>query len=813
MNLSQFQKTYFEECGELLGEIEERLLVLSNGDYDMEDLHALFRAVHSIKGGAGAFGFEALVRYAHTFETLLDSLRGGTVAVSRHAVDVLIRARDVLEELVLAAQSGTELPDNFGQDVADELKHLMSSEAVSGKAETSAAAAPSKPAAPAAAEEARAASAGGSEAAPAPPPASPAASPTPAPEPLQAAASSPAGAIAESGGAAAAAAGSGGRSRFHIHFAPDPDLYRKANEPLLLVRELLSLGLVRVTAHLDDIPPLDALDPEGAYLAWDFDLWTEENEERIREVFEFVEGDCVLEIERVADDGMTAPPSAPGAAGQPVGAPEASARSEAGHGYTPPALAASGQEEAMAPDATAAVADNSAPSGTAVAPAGEGASEDIARPALSSAMPQARPGRGNQTTIRVDLEKIDRLVNMVGEIVITQAMLSQQAMDLSVDQHASLIQGVEELAQHTRELQEAVMSVRAQSVKAVFARMARLVHDVAPQLGKDIRLIVTGEDTEVDKTVIEQLADPLTHMVRNSIDHGIETPEQREAKGKPAQGVVHLSAAQRGGRIVIEVADDGAGIDRERVRRKGIEKGIISTDAELTDEQIDNLLFAPGLSTADKVSDLSGRGVGMDVVRRNIQALGGRISVQSQPGWGSRFILTLPLTLAVLDGMIIAVGNETYVLPLSSIIESLRPSRNDINRLVNSSDLLSIRGDFVPLIYLHELFGVEKAVHDPSEGLVVLVDVEGGGRVGLVIDEMLGQQQVVIKSLESNYRPVSGVSGATILGDGRVALILDTGSIAAMWAHADSGTTRSGSDKRLEAHTAALPPPSPELQS
>lgn len=680
INLAQFQKTYFEECAELLAETEERLLALSGEGDETEDLHALFRAVHSIKGGAGAFGFDQLVAYAHTFETLLDAMRDGRVAVSRDVASILLRAKDVLAHLVGAAQAGQELAADYGQDVSAEMRALTP---------------------------------GGDDASGVSPP------DAPAPE-------------------ATTTEGAGPRPRrYVISFKPHASMLRNANEPLLLAREMASLGTLTAQPDLGRLPPLDKLEPTDAYLSWTFVLVGECDLDRVREVFEFVEDDCELDIQ-VTDgvgvgDGVEPDTAEIGRRAEDIGAPKRRA------------------------------ADFEHP--------GRRASDDAIAPPTTSAA----------TTIRVDVDKVDALVNMVGEIVITQAMLMQQVGQLPTDQYPELINGVEELSLHTRELQESVMAVRAQPVKSVFARMVRLVHDVAPKLGKDIRLQLSGENTEVDKTVIEQLADPLTHMIRNSVDHGIETPEVREAAGKQRQGTIQLSAGQRSGRIVIEIVDDGAGINRPRVREKAIEKGLIDPDVPISDEQIDNLIFAPGFSTAAAVSDLSGRGVGMDVVRRNIQALGGRIQVTSEPGRGTRMTLSLPLTLAVLDGMIIAVGAETYVLPLTNIIESLRPSRGHIHGLVQSGQMLSIRGDYVPLIYLHRLFGIPDAITDATRGLVVLSDVEGGDRVGLVIDEMLGQQQVVIKTLETNYRPIDGVSGATILGDGKVALILDVSGIARMW--------------------------------
>jgi two-component system chemotaxis sensor kinase CheA len=403
----------------------------------------------------------------------------------------------------------------------------------------------------------------------------------------------------------------------------------------------------------------------------------------------------------------------------------------------------------------------------------------MAPPAAAPAA-AASTGPVHTASIRVDLDKIDRLVNMVGELVITQAMLGQQTTHFSVESHPELIQGLQELSHHTRELQESVMAIRAQPVKALFSRAPRLVRDLSTKLGKQARLVMSGENTEVDKTVIEQLSDPLTHLIRNSLDHGLETPDVRTAAGKPAEGTIHLGAEHRSGRIIIEVSDDGAGIDRKRVLAKAIEKGLVDKGAQLTDEQIDMLIFAPGFSTAEQVSDVSGRGVGMDVVRKNIQDVGGRVVVQSMPGQGSRFILSLPLTLAVMDGMLVAVGEERYVLPLTNIVESLRPTAQQARSLVDVGNVLVLRGEYIRLVPLHELFEVRNAIADPTRGLVVVVETEGGDRIGLLVDELLGQQQVVIKSLDANYRPVDGISAATILGDGRVALILDVSALRAM---------------------------------
>ena len=380
------------------------------------------------------------------------------------------------------------------------------------------------------------------------------------------------------------------------------------------------------------------------------------------------------------------------------------------------------------------------------------------------------------TTIRVDLDRVDRLVNMVGEIVITQAMVSQRVDESVAESNPDLVLGLELLFQHTRSLQDSVMAIRAQPVRSVFARMPRLVRDLSAQTGKKIRLEMSGEGTEIDKTVIEQLNDPLTHMIRNAADHGIERPEDRKAAGKPVEGTILLSAEQRGGRIIIQISDDGKGVDRERVREKAIEKELIAPDANMTDEEIDNLIFLPGFSTAETISNISGRGVGMDVVRQNIQKLGGRVTIKSEPGRGSSVVLTLPLTLAVLDGMIVRVGAESFIIPLTNIVESISPQASDVYPVPGSGDVLKIRGDYVKLIHLQKIFNTASSA-DSSGSLVILVEVEGADLVGFVVDEIVGQQQVMIKSLEENFDSVPGIAGATILGDGNVALILDPTAI------------------------------------
>lgn len=514
----------------------------------------------------------------------------------------------------------------------------------------------------------------------------------------------------------AEAAGVASEEAFRIRVAPHADLFRCANEPLLLIRELKRLGALTVTPDLSRLPALEEMDPERAYLAWNLTLTTMSGRAAIEEVFDFVTDCCDLEIAALA-----APP-VPG------------------------------------------VAEHADPPGS-----------DAAIPGAPGAAPAAPVAL--HPSIRVDVEKVDRLVNLVGELVINQAMLVQLGGRLPPDMCAGLLNGLESMSQHLRELQEAVMAVRAQPVKSVFGRMPRMVRELSAQLGKDVRLVLAGEATEIDKTVIEQLADPLTHMLRNALDHGIETPAERLAAAKPGQGTILLSAAHRSGRILIDMQDDGAGIRRDRVLAKARAQGLVSADAVLSDEEIDHLIFAPGFSTAAAVSDISGRGVGMDVVKRNIQALGGRVTVASQPGRGTRFTLSLPLTLAILDGMVVAVGRECYIIPVNTIVESLRPRREHIHKVAQHGDVLAIRGDYLPLIHLHRCFGVSHAITDPCRGIIVIVEGEGGRKIGLVVDDLLYQQQVVVKSLEANYGAVEGIGGATILGDGRVALIIDVGRL------------------------------------
>lgn len=521
-------------------------------------------------------------------------------------------------------------------------------------------------------------------------------------------------------------------------------MLKKANEPLYILRELAKLGSLELSADTSALPHLSELQPDHVHISWTGTLRTSHGRKEIDEVFEFVVDDCDLEIVEDMPEGMEAPIAPAVEAIEPATADDTLG------------------ELAPPPKEKNPVAANSVRAPIEPAEAGGAEKENRAPAAKLAAM-----------TTRVDLEKIDRVVNMVGELVIAQAMLGQVVRDLPEDISSRLTHCLDEVIHHTRELKDSVMSMRAQPVKTVFQRMPRLVRELSAKTAKNIRLEMAGENTEIDKTIIERLSDPLTHIIRNSIDHGIETPADRAAVGKSEQGVIHLSAAHRGGRIVVEVSDDGAGINAERVLRKAKERGLVDPNAVLSEEEISNLVFLPGFSTAEKVSDISGRGVGMDVVRRNIMDIGGRISLKSEAGKGTTIQLSLPLTLAVMDGMVVEIGHDNYVIPISAIVECMRPTQSDVRSLLGTAGTLQLRGAIVPLVHLGDLFGIAAANREVTESVVVIVEAGESTRLGIVVDELRGHQQVVIKSIEENYGAVPGIAGATILGNGRVAFILD----------------------------------------
>jgi two-component system, chemotaxis family, sensor kinase CheA len=697
--MAAIRQTFFQECEEQLAELESGLTSMDGGASDTETVNAVFRAVHSIKGSAGIFALDDLVRFAHVFETTLDAVRSGRLNATPEVIKVLLQASDTLSDVVRAARGDGPADEAKTQKVVAELTKLITPGGGQSAPEAAAKPAAAKPEAVLPAEKI-----------------------------------------------------------WVISFKPRAALYANANEALPLLRELGRLGQIDVVFDDSALPSLTDLDPEGAYFSWTVTLQSACEEQAIRDVFEFVEDDCVLEISA----------QAPAAEAEYDGA-------DLGEGF---------EFEIYAPGGEGVEFEIYAPSAEhepAVMPAGGPAQVEHATPGPVEAMAaKAEAGAPVGATIRVDLDRVDRLINLVGELVINEAMLSQRVLEAGIARASAVVMALEELEHLTREIQDSVMAIRAQPVRSVFMRMPRLVREVAAQTGKQVRLLTEGEGTEVDKTVIERISDPLTHMIRNAIDHGLESPEGRIAAGKPLEGTVKLTAVHRSGRIVLEVSDDGGGIDRARVKQKAIEKGLISPDAQLTDSEVDNLIFLAGFSTAETISNISGRGVGMDVVRQSVQALGGRIAITSVPGAGSTFTLSLPLTLAVLDGMVVRVGKHTLIVPLGSVIETLKPKAENVHALDAQQRVLSLRGGYIPLIDVADALGYSDTPIDLTKTVALLVEGEGGRRVVLLVDAIDGQRQVVIKSLEANYRAVPGIAAATVMGDGRVALILDIDNIVSV---------------------------------
>jgi two-component system chemotaxis sensor kinase CheA len=652
IDLSRFHRTFFDESFEGLDVMEAALLRLDVGTADAEVINTIFRAAHSIKGGAGTFGFTAIAGFTHVLETLLDLVRSGKRSLGQSDVDLLLRAVDATRAMLRAADGG---------DAAD-VEAIAALQAELGLALE---------------------------------PPSPVATAT--------AASAPAAVVA-------------GPRGWRIHFLPHPELFASGNDPLRILRELHALGPLQLDCDASGLPALREAQPDRCYLAWRAELQADCSEADIRELFAWVEDECDLQIAAI----------------------------------TPP------------PETVVAQA--------AIAVAADPRTEKPQLRLVDGGKPPAE-----SSTIRVGTSKIDMLINLVGELVITQAMLQQTAADLDPTQHERLLQGLSLLDRNTRELQEAVMSTRMLPVDSVFSRFPRVVRDLAAKLGKQVRLQTVGESTELDKSVIERIADPLTHLVRNSLDHGLETTEQRLRAGKDECGTITLRAAHQGGHIVIEVADDGRGLNRQKILEKAAERGI-AVPPNPADADVWQLIFAPGFSTAEQVTDVSGRGVGMDVVKKNIQSLNGQIEIFSEAGRGTRVTIRLPLTLAILDGMSVRIGEDIFIVPLNCVVESLQPQPGQVKSLANQVQLVKVRNEYLPLAPLHELFRIRADAAGPEQGILVLLEAEGR-KIAAQVDELVGQQQVVIKSLEANYRRVSGISGATILGDGRVALILDVAEL------------------------------------
>lgn len=705
IDLSQFYQVFFEEAGENLESMEQMLLGLDLEVADEEQLNAIFRCAHSVKGGAATFGFSDVAELTHEMETLLDKLRRRELRPTNPMVDALLASGDALKAM-LARHQGN------GEEAVDTSELLVTIRAlVEGRA-----------------------SAGAPRAA-APKPA--------AEQPSAAAAPAPAPAITTSARA--------------LELTVGPlDNPAMADNLVELFREITDLGTIE---------PLD-----GGRAA--------DGMRRFRVITTTDDGDLIdLFSFHVAREQVRLKPSDAGFGfheGNP-GAPAPQVPPDLGYGFFDDAPGAPGTAVEAAPEPAADAAAEGAPAAAPAAAEAAGGAKPAAKGPAAKPVEKAAAGNHESSTLRVSVEKVDQLINLVGELVITQAMLAQNSKNIDTALYQQLTSGLADLERNTRDLQEAVMSIRMIPMSLVFNRFPRMLRDLAGKLGKKVELEQVGEATELDKGLVEKITDPLTHLVRNSVDHGIEPPAERIAKGKPETGTITLVASHQGGSIVIEVRDDGKGLNRAKLLAKARERGLDAPDT-MTDQEVYALIFAPGFSTAEVVTDVSGRGVGMDVVKKNITALGGTVEIDSAEGYGMTVRVRLPLTLAIMDGMSVGVGEECYILPLSSVLESFQVQEGTIRTIGNSGRVVEVRGEYMPVIDLERVFEVPRFDFERVRNIMVVVEAEGN-RVAVLVDELLGQQQVVVKNLEANYRRVRDVSGATIMGDGRVALILDIGSL------------------------------------
>ncbi|MEP4195929.1 MAG: chemotaxis protein CheA [Aliishimia sp.] len=731
--MAEIRASFFIECEELLEALQDGLQTMDDGENDSETINIVFRAVHSIKGGAGAFGLESLVRFAHRYETALDEVRVGRLVADENALKLFFQAADHVADLVRISRDDGEIPDDRSKELLVQFDALIGAED---------------------AEEAEAEEiefqpmglaldlglGGGGM-----------------PDLDNLAPSAPAPVLDIDQGSASA------EFDYTVIFRPFAELFETGNEPFHLLRGLHELGECKVELIFEDLPKLEDFVPEKPHMHWSIAIKTEADTAEIQSVFEFVEGLCALEVTPYSS-GTSEEKKKP----TPVVEAPAPSIPDTPPPVLEPATEPMQQPEDLPPQpsepSVEAKEEKTVDTSQSPPPVKD------AKPKASAPKPAAQAAK---SVVRVDLDRIERLVNLVGELVINQAMLSQSLEQSGLSSHSDAMNGLEEFQRLTRDIQDSVMMIRAQPVKSLFQRMSRIVREASAAVKKDVRLNAEGENTEVDKTVIERLADPLTHMIRNAVDHGLETTEERVAAGKPKQGMVRLAASHKSGRVVIEVSDDGGGINRAKVLEIAISKGLVPEEANLSDTEIDNLLFLPGFSTAKVVSDLSGRGVGMDVVKTAIQALGGRITITSESGVGTTFSISLPLTLAVLDGMVVQVAGETLVVPLNLVMETLTLSDLYLDEIRPGVKAIRVRGDFVPLFDLGVELGYRAPLDDPSGCVVLLIAQEDGQKSALMIDDIKDQRQVVIKGLDDSFYRAPGIAAATILGDGQIALILD----------------------------------------
>ncbi|MFZ6753217.1 chemotaxis protein CheA [Undibacterium sp. Dicai25W] len=677
IDMSQFFQVFFDEADELLAEKEKLLLAVDISAPDPEDLNAIFRAAHSIKGGASTFGLNDMTEVTHVLESLLDKIRKGEMALTGDHVDAFLIAKDILKMQLDGHRLGTPVD----QDAVADVRMLLQSLSQDVPSFT-------------------------------PPP----------PPPVE---------VVDHGSIVY-------KSAYKIEL---PNV--SEGDASALMAELGLLGMIlRGDAHADKVV---------------LHLRTNEGKDDIISICSFIlDPDCLSITEEALPE-------------QSAQKQDAQSEEDLGYGFFEPL-------ESMFPPLEGQSETNNAPDNSS------SSVSNIVNP-LANIEKKVAVKKENEkshtsqesSTIRVGIEKVDQLINLIGELVITQAMLEQRTQDLDPIANERLLNSVAHLTRNTRDLQEAVMSIRMMPMDYVFSRFPRMVRDLATKLGKKVEFVTYGASTELDKGLIERIVDPLTHLVRNSIDHGIEMPAARKEVGKSETGRLSLSAVHQGGNIVIEVSDDGGGLHREKILAKARQNGLTAPDS-MSDPEVWQLIFAPGFSTAEIVTDVSGRGVGMDVVKRNITAMGGVVDIRSAKGYGTTIIISLPLTLAILDGMSIKLGEEIYILPLGFVVESLQPAKEDVKEVNGKGKVIKVRDEYLPLVPLYQKFDLEPKFLDPSEGIVVIVEVDGK-KAALFVDDLVGQQQVVVKNIESNYKKIPGISGATILGDGGVAFILDVSAL------------------------------------
>ena len=760
INIEQFHQIFFEESIESLDNMEHALLQIGDGsDVDLETVNTIFRAAHSIKGSSGTFGFYALSEFTHVLETLLDKVRDGKKSLDKASIDLLLKSCDCLRSMINNLINQEEVDDTLAKLLVTQFEALdkenNESIAIEDVIEI-----PEQSFENSLDNDDQNSSLKDSF-----------------DNLFDDSKENPPNNSGNDGHNSNDDNKSTGDDEkcWLISFIPEQQILLTGNEPYRLFRELNEMGTLEIKADTNNLPSFELLHPDECYLSWNLKLITNASKQDIEEVFEWVIDECDLKIvlfddaENINDLSNQHKEKKQ----QSENINDNTIKEDTTEKINKEINQTSSIKEDVDVEESLVKNPNKNNNKTDISNSNKAQENSSDTTVSKNSKPSNKPDNNStqmsQSSIRVAIDKVDNLINLVGELVITQSMLSQ--LDTSFDME-KLHNGLEQLQNNTRELQESVMRIRMLPISFAFNRFPRMIRDLASKTGKQVDLKVSGEQTELDKTVMEKISDPLVHLVRNAIDHGIESSEARLASGKPEQGTINLTAFHLGGNIVIEIKDDGKGLDTEKILNKAKEKGLVESGRDMTEQAIQELIFEPGFSTAKQVTDISGRGVGMDVVRKNIKSLGGRVELFSKAGEGTTFKVHLPLTLAILDGQLVKVGNEIYIIPLISIVESLQIKKELVNTVSGGINLYRLREENVPIIALHKEFNIESDKIDVDGGLLVVVESEGQ-KLGLLVDDLLAQQQVVIKSLEQNYKSIPGISGATILGDGSVALILD----------------------------------------